>query len=80
MKMNIRKSPINKRRRIQASIDISYDMVLNRFLAFCEEGVISSEDLGMSISKWLSYDDFYDFVRANYYEEIFIKEVMDDEY
>lgn len=79
MKMNIHKSPINRRRRIQASIDISYDTVLSRFLAYCEEGTISSTDLGICISKWLSDDDFYDFVRANYYEEVFIEEI-DDEY
>ena len=78
MKMNTSKSPINRRRRIQASRDLSYDRILSRFLDFCEEGWISSKDLGIAISDWLSSDDFYDFVRANY-EEI-IEEFMDDEY
>lgn len=73
MRQNIGKS-VSRRRRIQASEGLSYDDVLDRFLDYCEHGLFSAEELGIAISKWLSNDDFYDFVRANYYDEIFYDE------
>ena len=66
MRQNISKS-VSRRRRIQASEGLSYDDVLNRFLDLCEEGILSSEELGIAISKWLSNDDFYDFEDAEDY-------------
>ena len=37
---------------------------------------ISSEDLMIAISKWLSNEDFSDFIRANFYDEVY--EMLED--